>query len=225
MDTFQIVVLVIAAAVLILILTSVGTMMSESNRDTKWPPTSALCPDGWELDQTNSKKCFTPAAPTNYGNVAMLPKLSGKEITTMYDNSTSYSKWLPGGDEWHLCGSATYVSADKTTITADSKSNFNYFREGDRIKIVGNFGTDKYVERTVAGKTIDNKLILDTALSVDPKASMDYYGKRISVDFSNAVFSNICNKKAWANANGVQWDGVSNYNKCTAEDLAQPQAA
>ena len=27
-------------------------------------------------------------------------------------------------------------------------------------------------------------------------------------------YKTICDKKNWANLNGISWDGVSNYNKC-----------
>lgn len=37
--------------------------------------------------------------------------------------------------------------------------------------------------------------------------------KRSPVDF-NKPYMTTCDKKKWANKWGVQWDGISNYNKC-----------
>ena len=41
-----------------------------------------------------------------------------------------------------------------------------------------------------------------------------YDSTKNSVDFSNAAWKNICDKKKWCNTYNVGWDGVSNYNKC-----------
>lgn len=36
---------------------------------------------------------------------------------------------------------------------------------------------------------------------------VDFYSK-------GTKYKTICDKKNWANLNGISWDGVSNYNKC-----------
>jgi len=33
--------------------------------------------------------------------------------------------------------------------------------------------------------------------------------------FQAKVGATICDKRKWAISNGIQWDGVSNYNQCT----------
>jgi hypothetical protein len=33
--------------------------------------------------------------------------------------------------------------------------------------------------------------------------------------FKAKVGATICDKRKWAISNGIQWDGVSNYNQCT----------
>lgn len=219
METFNIIVLAIAAGVLILILTSVGTMMSKSNRNVKWPPTSAACPDGWEPDTTPGK-CYTPAKPTNYGMVAM----AADNTTNGYALENAKTTW-DSGDAWHLCGTAANMSDDRKTIYPDSKSNFKYFRANDPIKLVGNFNGLKFVEGVVASITAEDKianppvrlsLTLGTALPVDPRSQIKYYGKRMSVDFTKTAYATICDKRKWARDNRVRWDGVSNYNKCSA---------
>ena len=34
------------------------------------------------------------------------------------------------------------------------------------------------------------------------------------IDFSNSGWKGECDKKKWANENGIVWDGISNYNSC-----------
>jgi len=36
---------------------------------------------------------------------------------------------------------------------------------------------------------------------------VDFYSK-------DTKYKTICDKKMWANLNGISWDGISNYNKC-----------
>jgi len=47
---------------------------------------------------------------------------------------------------------------------------------------------------------------------IDP--SQGFNQSTRSVDFGNAAWTNVCDKKKWANKYGVDWDGVSNYTKC-----------
>lgn len=46
------------------------------------------------------------------------------------------------------------------------------------------------------------------------ESSQGYSQTDNSVDFSNAHWTNICDKKKWANKFNINWDGVSNYTKC-----------
>ena len=34
------------------------------------------------------------------------------------------------------------------------------------------------------------------------------------IDFRHKNWTNPCDKKKWANQNGISWDGISNYNMC-----------
>ena len=52
-------------------------------------------------------------------------------------------------------------------------------------------------------------------------SDVKYYGRRIGIDFAtNTLYKGgtnpetKCLRKAWAKSNSVEWDGVSNYNKC-----------
>ena len=219
METFHKIVLAIAAAVLILILTSVGTMMRKINRDAVWPPTTTSCPDGWQADTAINGRCYTPAGNTNYGRVAMMG-LNPDNEKYGYSKNEKPSRWL-SGDDWIMCGTARKF-ANGLTMTPDPGSHFKYFQPGDSIKIIGeNLGGGKTsAEATVAfvgnmnSKPALTLASLPSGLNLDLDNPMKYYGKRMSIDFSKQVYTNKCAKRKWAKHNRVHWDGVSNYNKC-----------
>jgi len=126
--------------------------------------------------------------------------------------------WPSGGDKWHECGTATVTATTAapitTTLYADTKSDFNYFKTNDKIKI----GTDS-TEYTVASVASDSKSLTITG-PISSTGTVKYYGKRILIDFNNATYKGAddkatkCLRKTWATANEIKWDGVSNYNKC-----------
>jgi hypothetical protein len=220
METFHMIVLAIAAVVLILILTSIGTMMRKSNRDVAWPPTTTSCPDGWQADTANEGRCYTPADNKNYGRVAMMGSQPDNN-TWGYSNTEKPSRWL-SGDDWIMCGTARRFQ-NGLTMTPESDSHFKYFQPGDSIKIIGeNLGGGKTsaVAMVASLGNINSKPTLTLTSPLPPDVSLDqdnpmkYYGKRMSIDFSKEVYTNKCAKRKWAKRNGVHWDGVSNYNKC-----------
>ena len=45
-------------------------------------------------------------------------------------------------------------------------------------------------------------------------AAQGYNQAAQTIDFSKDTWTNICDKKKWANKYNINWDGVSNYNKC-----------
>jgi len=69
---FYVIVLAIAIILLILVLTYVGILMSY-NKTTKpppFPPSSATCPDYWELSNTDASLCVIPPMGTkNTGDI------------------------------------------------------------------------------------------------------------------------------------------------------------
>lgn len=46
--------------------------------------------------------------------------------------------------------------------------------------------------------------------------SMGEYSAPVwSASFERKAEATVCDKRKWAVSNGIQWDGVSNYNQCT----------
>jgi hypothetical protein len=57
----------------------------------------------------------------------------------------------------------------------------------------------------------DNQIKLNTNSTYGyNNGNIDFNNKAWSAGGTNAV----CNKKKWANVNGIVWDGVTNYNGC-----------
>jgi hypothetical protein len=219
MEVFYIAVLTIAAVILIMILTTVGVAIRKSNQNVEWPPTGGRCPDGWEEHVDTPGKCYIPSDIVNSGKVTPESSLGVASDAQGYAFADdAYVSWL-NGDKWRECGkatvSATTVSPIITTLSADSKSDFKYFKPSDKIRI-GTVSTE-YAVATVGS---DSKT-LTIAGAIASSGLATYYGKRISVDFNKAIVykgandgATKCLRKKWANDNEVQWDGVSNYNKC-----------
>jgi len=127
MESFYIIVLIIAIVCLIIILTVFGILLKRNNTNTQFPPSYSLCPDYWTIDGSN---CVIPKG-TNAVNTGY--------PTPVTDFTTTNG----------------YVS-----VNDNGEINFN-----------------------------------------DPSWS------------SNGL-SATCNQKKWANANGILWSGISNYNGC-----------
>jgi hypothetical protein len=123
MDSFYMIVVLIAVILLILCLTGVGILMGYQDANLVFPPKANNCPDGW----------------TTVGNVCTVP--------TAFISST-------------------------TGLTA----------------------TQGFTAPVAASGSTPEKLA--------------------TIDFSKDYWANICEKKKWANKFNINWDGVSNYNKC-----------
>ena len=113
MDSFYMIVVLIAVILLILCLTGVGILMGYQDANLVFPPKANNCPDGW----------------TAVGQICTIP--------TAFASST-------------------------TGLTA----------------------------------------------------AQGYDQAKQTIDFSKDHWANICDKKKWANKYNINWDGVSNYNKC-----------
>lgn len=63
MDYFYIIVISVAIAMLIILLTFVGISLrkkSVSSQGGVWPPFESTCPDYWQIDSTASEYCLIP---------------------------------------------------------------------------------------------------------------------------------------------------------------------
>ena len=53
-----------------------------------------------------------------------------------------------------------------------------------------------------------------------PGYSYDTSNNQYLINFKNSGWQGICSIGTWANNNGIVWDGVTNYNKCSTTSNA-----
>jgi hypothetical protein len=104
-------------------------------------------------------------------------------------------------DRWTVIDSKCIVpqSAEPNFKAFENIENFPYGDVGECIGGESGTNTYKNCETTVAGDIAYNKII-----SFDPN----------HVDWTSGGKTALCAKHQWANENGINWDGVSNYTKC-----------
>jgi hypothetical protein len=132
MDSFQIIVLAIATAVLIIILAVLGVGMTNYSKKTPFPPIANNCPDFWQVG-ADRKTCKIPT---------MQEKNTGKIYLGGYipfSATPGTNDYVPGFDvanstidfnnpEWILNRNSVcnkQLWANKYKITWDGVSNYN----------------------------------------------------------------------------------------------------
>jgi len=137
MDSFQITVLGVAVALLIIILAVFGVMMTAHKKNLIYPPTALPCPNYWQRNSDGT--CMIPIAPEAPTGMANTPQYMPVNIGS-WDKKTYNGKAMPGLDATGLnvdfsstawgtsAGSATCAKRDwakKYGILWDGVSNYN----------------------------------------------------------------------------------------------------
>jgi hypothetical protein len=136
MDKYYVIVLSIAIILLILLLTYIGILMTNSVANDKanlFPPIANTCPDYWSISVTDSSACVIP----NFGarNVGIAYDSTGKLNTSVssakgygVENSSQYKinfndvNWASAG-KVAICAQKDW--ANKNNILWDGVSNYN----------------------------------------------------------------------------------------------------
>lgn len=124
MDVFYTVVLAIATAILILILTYIGIQISNKNTSTAvFPPVANSCPDFWSLASDNVS-CAVPTTGKNKPSST----LNASNVTAGYSATpTAQINFTDPG--WTAAGSSATCSkktwANKNNIMWDGVTNYN----------------------------------------------------------------------------------------------------
>ena len=187
MDTYHKVVIAVAVVFLFIILITIGVMMPRKDSDAPWPPVAGRCPDGWMEDANIQNQCTV--SDTNKGQIISSGTANATRNTT---NGTS-------------------------TLTASDPNIFRDVNRGDWFKIIDfNWGPNNdLITRTDVGTYMVDSVAKNGKTLVLKNTSAQVNG---NLSYSHSIISfdskNVCEKKKWANKWGVQWDGVSNYNKC-----------
>lgn len=129
MDIFYVVVLSVALAFLIILLTIIGILMQKKNVNNIYPPIQNKCPDYWDIYDTSY--CQVPTSTsTNTGTI-----FSGTSLTDSFKTSTpgittgavnyidfNNTNWSSTG-KTSLCAQREW--ANKYQIVWDGVSNYN----------------------------------------------------------------------------------------------------
>lgn len=122
MDIFYIIVLTIAVAILILLLTYIGIKMNyAANSGVAYPPTKNNCPDYWTIstDGTVCNKPLPGSRNTYSGNVNAAG-VAG--VTSTGDIKLDTTAWTSGGKS-AIC--AQKLWANQNGLVWDGVSNYN----------------------------------------------------------------------------------------------------
>ena len=188
MEAYHKIVLAVAASVLLLYLLTVGFMMRRDDSAVPWPPVAGRCPDGWTEDATIQNQCTV--SDTNRGlnsdGTAGAKRDANKQTSILTAKSPNAFREIKKG-EWLNIFKAEW----------DFKNKFKIVKT-----LIGTYLVDS-VEKN--GKTL---VLKDPNNEID-RESIIY--SRSKITFNDKT---ICEKKKWANSWGIQWDGVTNYNKC-----------
>ena len=98
-----------------------------------------------------------------------------------------------------ICPDYWEVDTDETTNTSKC--------------IIPNIQTTKL---NIGNMYDESTMTLKDAITYTPGYSYDISNNVVTqyIDFSDSKWTGVCDKRKWANENGIVWDGISNYNSC-----------
>lgn len=132
MDSFQIIVLLIATVVLILILTVIGINLTKNKNKVVYPPIANQCPDYWKVSSDGTSCTIPMSGETNSGSIFS----SGTNIPFTNDPANT-ANYVPGLNAntinfndpgWVVNKNSTcnkQIWANKYKIVWDGVSNYN----------------------------------------------------------------------------------------------------
>ena len=122
MEIFYLIVLVIATAILILILTFVGLIMQRGKKNLVYPPMANTCPDNWTVLADGS--CNIPTTTSSNSNLGNNPITwpSGFTPPPVGNFDPNDSKWTTSG-KTAVCAQNAW--ANQNNILWDGVSNYN----------------------------------------------------------------------------------------------------
>jgi hypothetical protein len=125
MDGFQIAVLGVAIALLIIILAAIGIIMTTNKNNMVFPPSTLPCPNYWQVDADG--KCIIPTSPDKI-NIGSFDK-SRYTLTTLPGLDSANNKIDFNNNAWgSKKGGATCAKRDwakASEILWDGITNYN----------------------------------------------------------------------------------------------------
>jgi len=189
MQLFQILVLIVSISVFIGLFIYTAVVFYSGDKSIIYPPDITSCPDYWKLMKIDAEGderivCKIP-----------LPhELNLGHLKEKGDNIYKYSKIDENDNNNYMSYLPGYSEETNTIKTGELENALKYYSIDDIPEGYGNaynrnFGT-KFEE----------------------------FEKKNYIDFQHAGWASqgdpFCRINNWAKINNIQWDGMSNYNRC-----------
>jgi len=186
-------VIIIIVTLVSLVTSLVYVFMSYPNPNITIPHAMTNCPDKWEMDENG--KCVIPCPDLSGANVGDL----GKKKTTLY-------KYTIIEDE--KTQKIVNKISSMPSWTLNGKEIFGKLYKNDqKMQIYA------YDLKNDLPTSIYNPLIEDEHTYIETPNVIDFTSPYWT-KFNNSPSSRICNIKKWLHKHNIQWDGVSQYNRC-----------
>lgn len=225
METYHKIIVAVAVSILLLYLLTIGFMMRRDDSEKPWPPVAGRCPDGWKEDKV-TEQCHIPESGLNRGilDANGNPDLIRIGLARIVKNPVDIGKnIIPNIPNTQI---TILESRDKDRIFGRNERNGSVINKGDLITITiknlnGSFDLGTYKVEAIGNfrrrgngeyEFSENErkyIILNGILGLDNGTEVEY--KKSIIMFKNMP---VCTKYKWAKPRGIQWDGVTNYNKC-----------
>ena len=213
-------VLIISSVIFSIALIYVGlSVYFTRNYTDKEPPTMNACPDYWEIDANGS--CIIPTDGKNLGSIdiELTPNMSyvkpngytevNLNVPTLLKTSTIYNctgvPILDNSNNKNIINSSSLLTY--TGIAANgayTKNDMNQcYYTGNPLTYDKNMMICKYTMKYNIPDNVNSNYSLNIQQTMNPN---DRIWSRLG--------SPICTQHTWARSNNIEWEGISNYNKC-----------
>lgn len=218
--SFNYLVIIISSIILIITLAYVGfSIYYYTNYVEHSPPTVNACPDYWDID--SSGNCIIPKNGNNMGSIStvLIPNASYKVpvgYTIVDVNSPNANSKLSNSVLYTCTGvpvlnrenkimssnNVTYTGLDSKQKPITNDKNQCYYTGN-----LANYDPSKMICKYTFKYNIPDNINLPYSLNIQDRMNPnDRIWSRLG--------SPHCSQHSWSRSNNVEWEGISNYNKC-----------
>lgn len=184
-------VIIIIVALVALVTTLVYAFMSYPSPNITIPHAMTNCPDKWEIDENGN--CLIPSPDIPGANVGDL----GKKKIILYKYT-----FLDNGKLQNIISNLpTWNDISGNSIAGKT------YKNDQKIQVYA------YDLSGDLPTSIYNPLLQDEYTYSEAPNSIDFTSPYWT-KYNNSPSSRICNIKKWLNKHNIQWDGLSQYNRC-----------
>lgn len=199
MESFYLIVLIIAVVFMIIGLTVSAMMLKHQNTDEVFPKKHSPCPDGWESNPTvtaKNKKNYNK----QYLNSCKIPYGigNGDPIESPLNTQPDRKTYNEGTVEHAKTNNLNMGTFNMWELMYNGEPIFNIDAYHDSDSGVESFGKGRAGAIKHYSRVTGNN---------------DVHGQIKFLQFPDTFTR--CDKKKWADTYGIKWDGITNYNNCS----------